>query len=201
MLLNKKDIKALAQAIQLWLDFEALCKGKDSLSKDSLSHPIFGFLLGHGIGPVQKEWAHPSITKGHIDYVCLKYDQPVLAIGTQWIGDATLDKQRLIETLLNLHYLNCPERYFLLAGKLDKFESRRHKLQVKGEPEELFEPLLPINSGGPQIEIPEAGEPWREEFDRFARQHETELPKSLRLWNIHDGHGEYARVLLWQVGF
>ncbi len=199
MLLSKDDIKALAQAIQYWLDFEALCKGKDSLNKDSLANPIFGFLLGHGLGPIQRKWKHPNLYNGHIDYVCLSQDKPVLAIGTQWIGDTPIDKQNLIETLLSLHYLNCPERYFLLAGKLDKFESRRHKLQVKGEPEELFEPLLPINSGGPQVKVPQAGEPWSEEFNLFARQHDTELPKSLRLWNLHDGHGEHARVLLWQV--
>lgn len=201
MLLSKDDIKALAQAIQYWLDFEALCKGKESLNEDSLTPPILGFLLGHGIGPVQKDWDHPNIRDGHIDYACLNQDKPVLAIGTQWIGNAPVDKQSLIETLLSLHYLSCPARYFLLAGDLDKFESRRHKLQVKGEPEELFEPLLPINSGGPKVNVPQAGEPWGEEFNLFARRHNTELPTSLRLWNLHDGHGEYVRVLLWQVDF
>ncbi len=199
MTLRKEEVKSLAKAVQHWLDFQTLCEPDTPLTKESLGRPIADFLSRRRHIQVQAGWLLPGFGALRVDYVGLRAQRPVLAIGTQWVGEATIDRQHLVDTLLGLHYAKCSGRYFLLAGPRERFGCSQHRLHLKNEAKKLFEPLLPVNSGGPEVLIEDAEEPWRTQFKTFASRYKADLPRSLRLRHLYDGNGDYARVLVWQI--
>src|SRR5436853_344047 len=122
--------KNLSWAVVYWLEYQQLCGHGSLFSESYLAQPIGEFLhLWHN-GRALAEYNHPVIVRPgrgrrrQIDYVLLGRNtkEIVAALEVKWVGDAPLNKQRLIDDLLRLECIASINRYFLVVGNSEHIQ-------------------------------------------------------------------------------
>jgi len=213
--LNETKAAELGRSVHHWLEFQVACRQEMLLSEAYLAQPTGEFLRAQHTEEIKAEWTIPGLKTGkrgrpkQLDYVLLSRNKGRLttAIEAKWVRSTQGETQRVVDDLLRLERIRSGvtgqsvDRYFLVASRVDDFQSNFLDLQVQDQGLKPFlPPLLNVNNATPkQVRIDTSTGPWRGFFKTFGESYEVTLPKSFTSKLIVDVPGSAIRLALWRV--